>query len=170
MVAPKTNGRPRYQPLPDLPTDEFEALKADIAERGIQYHVIQDENGDTLDGHQRERAAKELGIRNYPIKVLSGLTDEEKWHFALSVNVKRRHLTRPQMRAIIEQEIKRTPDLANNWLAEIIGVDDKTVASARRKLEAGSEIPKLRKLRGKDGSDMPPNTAKSSPTPPPNCE
>ena len=166
--AAVTTPRPKFQPLPDLPPDEFDALKADIAQRGIQYHVIQDEKGHTLDGHQRERAAKELGIKNYPIKVLAGLTDEEKWHYALSINVKRRNLTTAQKRALIEQELKRTPDLANNWLAEIVGVDDKTVAAARRKLESASEIPKLRKLRGKDGKRYA-KTARSSPTPSTNC-
>jgi site-specific DNA-methyltransferase (adenine-specific) len=144
-------GRAKYQVLPDLPPEEFVALKADIAEHGIQYHLIQDEEGNTLDGHQRERIAEELGITKYPVKVLSGLTEEEKWHLALSLNVKRRHLTTKQKQALVEQELKRTPDLANNWLAEIVGVDDKTVAAARMRLEARSEIPKVKKLRGKDG-------------------
>ena len=72
----QSNGKPKYQPLPDLPPDEFEILKSDIAENGLQYPVIQDELGDTLDGHQRERALKELGIKNYPIKVIGGMTDE----------------------------------------------------------------------------------------------
>ena len=67
-----THGKPKYQFFPDLPPDEFEALKADIALHGIQYAVIQDELGNTLDGHQRERAAKELGITKYPITVMSG--------------------------------------------------------------------------------------------------
>jgi site-specific DNA-methyltransferase (adenine-specific) len=143
---------PRYQPLPDLLPEEFAALKADIAAKGVLYPVLQDERGNTIDGHQRERAAKELGIK-YPIAVLPGLTEEDKWHLALSLNIKRRHLTRAQMRAIIEEEIKRTPDLTNNWLAEILGVDHKTVLAARRKLEATWEIPKLPKLRGKDGKN-----------------
>ena len=52
-----------------------------------------------------------------------------------------------------QQELKRTPDLANNWIAEILGVDDKTVKAARSRLESTSEIPKLRKLRGKDGKN-----------------
>ena len=38
-----SNGRPTYQPMPDLSSDEFEVLKADIAENGLQYPVIQDE-------------------------------------------------------------------------------------------------------------------------------
>ncbi len=146
-----TNGKPKYQFFPDLPPDKFEALKADIALHGIQYAVIQDEIGNTLDGHQRERAAKELGITKYPITVMSGLTEEEKRHLALSLNVKRRHLTRPQMQALIEQELLRMPDIANNWLAEILGVDDRTVLVARKRLESTSALRKFTKLRGKDG-------------------
>ncbi len=157
-MRPSRNGkaagtvpRPKYQFLPDLPPEEFEALKADVAVRGIQYAVIQDEKGNTLDGHQRERAVNELGITKYPITVMSGLTEEEKRHLALSLNVKRRHLTRPQMRALIDQELKRTPDIASQWLGEMLGVDTKTVQSARKRLESTLEIPVLTKLRGKDG-------------------
>jgi len=145
------HGKPKYQFFPDLPHEEYESLKADVAVHGIQYAVIQDEKGNVLDGHQRERIADELRIKNYPITVMSGLTEEEKRHLALSLNVKRRHLTRPQMQALIEQELKRTPNIADNWLAEILGVDDKTVRAARKRLESTSEIPKLTKLRGKDG-------------------
>ena len=150
---PTTNGRPKYQLLPDLPPDEFEALKADIAVKGIQVAVFQDEEGSTLDGHQRERAADELGIKNYPITVIPGLTEEEKRHLVYSLNVKRRHLTRAQMRALIETELKRTPDIASNWLAEILGMDVKTVQAVRRHLESTLEIPKFTKLRGKDGKN-----------------
>ena len=154
-VRSKANGKPRYQPLPDLPPEEYESLKADIAERGIQYHLIQDEFGNTLDGHQRERIAEELGIKRYPIKVLAGLTEQEKWHLALTLNIKRRHLTTAQKQALIEQELKRTPDITNNWMAEILAVDDKTVAATRKKLVARSEIPNVKKLRGKDGKKYP---------------
>jgi ParB-like chromosome segregation protein Spo0J len=143
--------KPKYQPLPDLPPDGFEALKADIAQNGLQYPIIKDEKGNTLDGHQRERAERELGNKNYPIKVIPGLTEEQKWHFALAVNVKRRNLTTAQKRELIEQELKRTPDIADNWIAEILAVDDKTVRAARKRLESTSDIPKLTKLRGKDG-------------------
>jgi ParB-like chromosome segregation protein Spo0J len=149
--SPKRNGTPKYQPMPDLSPDEFELLKADIKENGLQYPIIQDEYGITLDGHQRERALRELKIKNYPVQVIGGLTEEEKWQYALSVNVKRRHLTSAQKRELIKQELIRTPDIANNWLAEIIGVDVKTVQAVRRKMIATLEIPKLEKLRGKDG-------------------
>jgi hypothetical protein len=48
-------------------------------------------------------------------------------------------------------ELKRTPDLSDNWLAQILGTTDKTVAAVRQELIATSEIPKLDALRGKDG-------------------
>lgn len=147
----KQPGRPKYQPLPDLPPDEFSVLKADIEASGLQYPVIQDELGNTLDGHQRQRALSELGITNYPVKVVGGLSEDEKWEYALSVNVKRRHLTTAQKRELIENELRRKPDRANNWIAEILGVSDMTVQTVRRKLESTSQIRRFKKLRGKDG-------------------
>lgn len=147
----KMNGKPNYQVLPDLPPDEFESLKSDISENGLNYPLLQDELGHTIDSHQRERALDELGIKNYPIKTIAGLSEEEKFHLALTVNIKRRHLTSKQKREVIAQELRRTPDYSNNWLAEILGVDHKTIQAVRRKLESSREIPKLKKLRGKDG-------------------
>ncbi len=81
------NGTPKYQPMPDLSPDEFELLKSDIKENGLQYPIIQDEDGVTLDGHQRERALRELKIKNYPVQVIGGLTEEEKWQYALNVDI-----------------------------------------------------------------------------------
>ena len=148
---PPSTARPKYQPLPDLPPDQYEILKNDVEENGLQYPIIQDELGNTLDGHQRERALNELNIKNYPTKVIAGLTEEEKWHYALSVNVKRRQLTSAQKRQLIEQELKRTPDISNTWLGEILGVDTKSIQKVRQRLESTLEIPELKKLRGKDG-------------------
>ena len=54
------HGRPKYQFFPDLPPEEYESLKADVAVHGIQYAVIEDEKGNTFDGHQREWIADEL--------------------------------------------------------------------------------------------------------------
>ena len=72
---------------------------------------------------------------------MSGLSEEEKRHLAISLNVKRRHLSRPQIQALIEQELRRTPDIADNWLGEILGVSDKTARAARNRLN------QLRKFR-----------------------
>ncbi|MGC4033265.1 MAG: DNA methyltransferase [Tepidisphaeraceae bacterium] len=122
---------------------------------GVQVPIIQDEHGNTLDGHQRLRAASELRLKNFPVVVRSGLSEQEKWHFALSVNVKRRHLGTAQKRALVEQELRRSPDLSNRWIGDILGVDVKTVQAARVRLEASVEIPRLTKLRSRDGRHRP---------------
>jgi ParB-like chromosome segregation protein Spo0J len=104
----------RYQLLPDLSEAEYAALKAHIAAWGIQVPVVRDEHGHTLDGHHRERAAKELGIKNYPVRTLSGLTEEQKRHYVLAVNVQRRHLTGKQKRELIATELRQGPDISDN--------------------------------------------------------
>jgi ParB-like chromosome segregation protein Spo0J len=141
----------KYQLLPELPPEQFAALKADIAERGVIVPVIVDEFGDIIDGHNRARACRELGKNDYPVEVRAGLSEEEKRALSRKLNALRRHLTRDQVRQIIADQIKETPAWANNRLAAVLGVDDKTVAAVRANLEATSEIPKLDKLTGTDG-------------------
>lgn len=63
-----------YQLLPDLSDDEYDELKADIAERGVMVAVEYDGDGNLLDGHHRERACHELGIADYPSVVRYGLS------------------------------------------------------------------------------------------------
>ena len=45
--------RPPFQVFPDLPPEEFENLKQDIAERGVQVAIEITPEGEILDGHQR---------------------------------------------------------------------------------------------------------------------
>jgi ParB-like chromosome segregation protein Spo0J len=145
----------KYQVLPDLPTDQYEALKADIAEHGVTVAVEVDEFGQVLDGHNRVRVCRELGINDYPIVVRSGLTEEEKRIHARRINLLRRHLNREQVQQLIVEQIKETPSWSNNKIAKALGVDGKTIASARSDLEATSEIPKLERLTGTDGKARP---------------
>ncbi len=137
--------------LPDLTPWEYDALKESIKRWKVILPVVKDENGDIIDGFQRVRACDELGIADYPVLTLAGLTDDEKRDHAYVLNLVRRRLNQQQMRDLIAAELKRTPELSDNWLAQILGSTDKTVASVRRELIATSEIPKLDALRGKDG-------------------
>lgn len=36
VASINTNGKPKYQPMPDLSPDEYELLKTEIAENGLQ--------------------------------------------------------------------------------------------------------------------------------------
>ena len=129
--------------LPDLTTWEYGALKESIRRWKVILPVVKDENGDIIDGYQRVRACDELGIADYPVLTLGGLSEDEKRDHALVLNLVRRHLNQQQIRDLIAAELRRTPDLSDNWLAPILGTTDKTVAGVRRELIATSEIPKV---------------------------
>ena len=54
----------RFQVLPDLSPDEFDALLEDIRCRGVQLPIEVTTEDEVLDGHQRLRACAELGIKD----------------------------------------------------------------------------------------------------------
>lgn len=149
------NLQEKYQVLPSMPPDQFEALKADIAERGVLTPIDVDELGFILDGHHRHRACVELGITDFPTIVRTSLSEEDKRMFARKSNMLRRHLSREQMRHIIAGQLKDTPTWANNRIAKELGTDSKTVLVVRQALEATSEIPKFDRLIGSDGKERP---------------
>src|SRR4051794_32075687 len=140
-----------YQVLSDLAPWEYEALKASVKRYGVILPVVKDEFGGVIDGHQRKRACRELGVENYPVLTLQGLTEEEKRDHAHILNFVRRRLTRHQMRGLVAAELKRAPDLSSNWLSQTLGTTDKTVEAVRQRLIATSEIPKFERHRCKDG-------------------
>ena len=116
-----------YQTMPPMPPEQFAALKADIAERGVLTPIDVDEHGTILDGHHRHRACSELGITDVPTVVRLGLTEESKRAFARKSNALRRHLTRKQVRQLVADQLRDTPRWANNRIGRELGVDSKTV-------------------------------------------
>ena len=139
-----------------MASEQFEALKQDIAERGVVTPIDMDDQGRVLDGHHRLRACAELGITGYPVFVRVDLkTDAEKRSFARQVNTLRRHLTRAQLRELIAGQLRDTPEWADARIARALGVTDKTVRAVRRRLEATSEIPRLTTFEGADGKARP---------------
>jgi ParB-like chromosome segregation protein Spo0J len=147
----------KYQLLPPLPPEQFEALKADIAERGVVVPVLVDEYGTIIDGHNRARACRELGINDYPVQVQSGLSEEEKRALSRQLNALRRHLNRDQVRALIADQLRETPTWSNNRIAGGLGVDDKTVASVTSR-------PRRRAATSRDIRCVTPGTAGGRPS------
>lgn len=142
--------------VPELTEIEFEALKASIHEAGgILVPVVVTSDGEIIDGRGRVRAAQELKITEYPREVVYGLDAEAARLRRLSLNCVRRHLSAEQKREIVKATLRATPELSNNYLGELTGVDGKTVAQVREGLEATSEIPKLTAFKGKDGKTRP---------------
>ncbi len=140
----------------DLTETEYDALKNSIREAGrIFVPVVLTSDGEVIDGKGRVRAAEELKITDYPREVVHGLDAEGRRLHRLSLNCVRRHLTTEQKREVVRSTLRSTPDLSNNYLGELTGVDGKTVAAVRAELEETSTIPKLKELRGKDGKTRP---------------
>ena len=137
--------------LPRPPARGVREAQKDIAQRGVQVAIELTPEGEILDGHQRVRACQELKIKNYPRRIISGLDEEGKRHHALKANCLRRQLTRLQKKELIASELKRKPRQSNRLLAEVFGVDDKTIAAYRHELELTAEIPQLESFVGKNG-------------------
>jgi len=78
----------QYQLLPNLSGEEFDALKADIAKRGVQVPVEYDDAGNILDGHHRIRACEELGIEEWPCVIRGDLSEEGEQLAALEVDLR----------------------------------------------------------------------------------
>jgi phage N-6-adenine-methyltransferase len=140
-----------YQVMPPLSPDEYEALKADIAARGVMIPVEYDEYGEVLDGHHRIRACQELGV-NWPKIIRTGLDEAGKRLHARKLNLARRHLDQGVKRALIEAQLRETPGRSNRQIADDLGVDDTTVGDVRR---AVAGIPQVRTTTGADGKSYP---------------
>lgn len=82
----------QYQLFGPLRDEEYEALKADIAKRGVMVPVEVDEHGNLLDGHHRARACRELGLPAPPSITRIGMDEDAKVEHVLKLNLLRRHL------------------------------------------------------------------------------
>jgi hypothetical protein len=130
-----------YQVMPALEPEQYQQLKNDIAERGVQVPVEYDEAGNILDGYHRVQACGELGIKDWPRIIRVGLSEEEKRAHARKLNIFRRHLDRETRRGLIGAQLRETPQLSDRQIAGALGVDHKTVGAVRDGLESIGEIP-----------------------------
>jgi hypothetical protein len=101
--------RSKFQFFPALPHDRREALRTSIIEHGVERATVWDEEGNLLDGWERENLSQEEGT-NCPREVRHFGTDQEKFQFVLAVNAHRRpSLNREQKRAVIEAYLRGDP-------------------------------------------------------------
>jgi hypothetical protein len=142
----------RFQFLPPLNADDYAALKADIAKRGVVVAVEYDEAGQIIDGYNRVQICKELGIRDYPIKVRSYPNDIAKRSQARRLNLLRRHLDAKTKRALIKAELEDNPDQSDLQIAKLLGVSDHTVAKVRK---SGSQSANQKTRTDKRGRKQP---------------
>lgn len=131
---------PRYQLLPALDGQAYRSLKMDIADRGVLVPIERDEHGVLLDGHHRARAIEELRAEGHvvadpPVIVRAGLSEVEKRGHVRSLNLNRRHLSPAQRRAVVQAQLRDTPDRSDRSIGRQLAVSHVTVARARAALE-----------------------------------
>lgn len=126
--------------VPRLTGREYRALLTNIRTHGVLVPIIIDELGQIIDGYHRWRAATRCGRRDVPVTMVCGLTDDEKRQLARRTNLCRRHVTAGQKTAMVEQQLRETPELASRAIARLLGVDHKLVTRARKRLEKTGEI------------------------------
>lgn len=154
----------------DLGGDEWRELVKDVRERGIQQPItVSRRTGQMVivDGHQRVRAALEVGLTTIP-GVQQVYEDEKAETLALVMaNIRRRHLTRDERRQVIAEMLRLYPEKSNNSHAKGLGVSDMTVKSVREELEATSQIRKLDQTVGADGKARTVNPKRQQSSSPP---
>lgn len=91
LAAPRAPAvHPALELIPPMSAEEYEPFKASIAEHGVIFPVEVDEHGVVLDGRERLRACRELGLDCARV-IRTGLSEEEKVALVISLNLVRRH-------------------------------------------------------------------------------
>lgn len=152
----------RYQVMPPLSAEEYQELYEDIKANGVMVPIVVDEDEVIVDGHHRAKIAAELGIP-CPEEMIAGKSESEKRNIAFTLNLKRRHLTREQRRALIAESLKADPQLSNNQHAKRTGASDTTVGKVRRELEATSQLGKSDTRLSADGRERPSSQPRREP-------
>lgn len=139
-----------YQLLPDLTSEEYEALRESIRADGVKVAIEYDEAGIVLDGHHRLRACRELGITEWPRVVRRGMSENQKRDHVLALNLARRHLSREQRRELVAR--LRELGMSTRTIANKLGVNRETVMSDIRQV-VGIQPPDT--VTGSDGKHYP---------------
>lgn len=143
----------RYQIMPDMSPEQYQELKEDIRKRGVLAPIEFDEQGQIIDGHHRFRAFSELieegaDVPLYDKVVRKFASEQEKYEYVISFNVKRRHLT-PEQRRDLAVKLRKPPySYTLTRVAELLGVSAKTIwydldslsQQEKQELEAATKV------------------------------
>jgi hypothetical protein len=95
-------------------------------------------------------------ITGYPApKIFTTVTTKSPFHYVISRNLHRRHLTIEERREIAAKLLATNPEQSNRQVAKIVKLDHQTVAAVRSERESTGEIPQLKKTKGSDGKARP---------------
>jgi ParB-like chromosome segregation protein Spo0J len=138
--------------FPLMKGEEYEQLKADIKAHGLR-EPVWTYQGKIIDGRNRYRACKDLGIE----------PSTREWdgkgslvEFVVSMNLHRRHLTAEQRKQVAAALLKETPHKSDRQIGKQAKADHKTVAAVRAEMEGRGEIPHVEARTDTRGRRQPP--------------
>jgi ParB-like chromosome segregation protein Spo0J len=125
--------------MPMMDEESFKMFKANISKEGIKEPMIIYQ-GLLLDGRNRYRAARELGLKltaaNF--KTFDG-TPAEAEAFVISANLHRRQLNNKQKQEFAQKMIVKYPQESDRALARMTSLSKSTIAAARQALAHSPE-------------------------------
>jgi N6-adenosine-specific RNA methylase IME4 len=127
----RLSAHPRSALVPALTDKEYRAFRSDVAERGLQVPLAITSDGVVLDGHQRLRAATELGLETVPVGIVAPADEIE---YMLLAALRRRQLSPSQLGALV---------------VELLEVRQASAQASRRSqanLRQGQACPEVAKL------------------------
>ena len=130
--------------------EEYEALRDDIAHNGVEEPILVTSEGIIIDGHERFKAATELGLRKYPIRILGNMSQQERKEKAIALNLLRRQLSESERRHWLEELIRLNPQMSSRDLARTANVSHTTAARAKAKV-LGTESNDSVEVIGRNG-------------------
>jgi len=137
--------------LPNLSEEEYQHLKDDIAENGVQVPIVTDENRNILDGVHRVRAASELDLREIPVEIHPKLTAKEKMETALRLNSHRRQWSQEERQQVAVR--LRHNKYSLRRIGRLLGMSYETVRRHIEKVSEKEEFPSI--SEGDDGIERP---------------
>lgn len=116
--------------FPMMPTEELEALAADIKAHGQVVPISILRGAVIIDGRNRYAACQMAGVEPWTREMLAEFADEEEVvRYIISTNIHRRHLTTEQ-RAMIASELAKLGQGARTDLAQICAMSQDQAAEA----------------------------------------
>jgi len=125
--------------FPLMEGEEFEALVADIGANG-QHEPIVLYEGKILDGRNRYRACLAANAEPRSWADPEIYNDDIARAYVVSRNIRRRHLTAEQKRALLAKLIKAQPERSNRQVAAAAQVSPTFVGTVRSELEAAGDV------------------------------
>lgn len=134
--------------VPRPSKEQRKALKESIEEIGQQEPIIVDSTGKILDGHTRFEICQELHLK--PKYIIKQFADEEaKRTYAVTVNLKRRHLNDYQIFELLQSEFKKIQDRNEEQRRKTIsGIRKGIIEPHSREYNRSKSITQLSQLSG----------------------